>query len=284
LLERAIVTSFRYMSITYSQGTDAAATRVPGAPPAGRPVAPRASIIIPTLDEEKLIGALLATLRQLQPRLGLEVIVSDGGSRDGTQQIAREGADRLVVHGGPERQTIAAGRNAGARVASGDVLLFLNADVRLPDDAAGFLEALLAAAAQAGAATCRVGVHPSQATTTDRLVLGGCDVLFRGMNQVGLGMGRGECHAVRRTVFRAVGGYDEALVAGEDFDLYRRIASWGRRTRAARITFLWDWKLWEDPRRYRQRGYARTLLAWLRNTLWVTFRGRAHSRVWEPVR
>lgn len=272
------------MSITYSQGTDSAGVRVPAAgPPAGTGV-PRGSIVIPTLNEEKLIGALLAALAPLQESLGLEVIVSDGGSTDRTQAIARDGADRLVVHAGPDRQTIAAGRNAGARVASGEVLLFLNADVRLPDDAAGFLEALLAAAGAAGAATCRVGVHPSEATAIDRVILGGCDVLFRGMNQVGLGMGRGECHAVRRTVFRAVGGYDEALVAGEDFDLYRRIARWGRRTRAAKIAFLWQWKLWEDPRRYRQRGYGRTLLAWLRNTLWVTFRGRAHSRVWEPVR
>ncbi len=245
----------------------------------------RASLVIPTLNENKRLGRLLGTIdTSIRQRHGIEVIVSDGGSTDGTIAIARESADRVVVHDGSDRQTIAGGRNAGARAARGNLLLFLNADVRLPDDLDGFLDALLTAAETRGAATCRVAVHPSEATLADRLILGGCDVVFAGMNRVGLGMGRGECHAVRRSVFLAVGGYDETLVAGEDFDLYRRIARWGRKTRAARIAFLWDWKLWEDPRRYRKQGYVRTLFEWFRNTVYVIVFGRAHSEVWEPIR
>lgn len=118
----------------------------------------------------------------------------------------------------------------------------------------------------------------------DRLVLGTCDRLFLAMNVVGVGMARGECHAIRKSVFLAVDGYDESLAAGEDFDLFRRIATWGRRTRAARVRFLWNWVIWEDPRRYRQRGYARTMLDWFRNTVMITFFGRSHSSVWEPIR
>jgi len=256
-----------------------------GSPATGLPAGPRASVIIPTLDEEKRIGGLLAHLSpEVRRRHGLEVIVSDGGSTDGTLATAEALADRVVVHPGPGRQTIAAGRNAGARVARGGLLLFFNADVRFPDDLDGFLAAVLAAAERHGAATCRVGVHPSEATAADRLILGACDVVFCAMNVVRLGMGRGECHAVRRAVFHAVGGYDEALAAGEDFDLYRRIARWGRRTGAARTRFLWEWTLWEDPRRYRHLGYARTLATWFTNTVAVTLLGRSFSRTWEPVR
>jgi glycosyltransferase involved in cell wall biosynthesis len=246
--------------------------------------AARVSVIIPTLDEVKRLGPLLETFTPaLRRHLGLEVIVSDGGSTDGTLDVARRLADRVVVHAGPEAQNIAAGRNAGAAAARGDTLLFFNADVTFPDDAGGFLADLIAAA-EGGAATCRVGVHPDEATIADRLVLGTCNVLFCGMNLVGGGMGRGECHAVRRDVFAAVGGYNEAYAAGEDFDLYHRIAQRARRRGERRIRFLWQWVLFEDPRRYRKVGYARTMWDWFRNSLYVAFLGRSYSDAWEPVR
>ena len=127
-------------------------------------------------------------------------------------------------------------------------------------------------------------MHPEDATWADRLVLGVCNVLFCGMNLVGGGMGRGECHAVRRDVFAAVGGYNEAYAAGEDFDLYHRIARRARRRGDGRIRFLWRWVLFEDPRRYRQAGYARTMWDWLRNSFCVAFLGRSYSDTWEPVR
>lgn len=246
--------------------------------------AARVSVVIPTLNEEKRLGALLATFTpERRRRFGLEVVVSDGGSGDGTIEIAERLADRVVVHAGPERQTISAGRNAGAAAATGGVLLFFNADVGFPDDVDAFLADLIDAATF-GAATCRVGVHPSEATVADRVILGVCDVVFCGLNLVGGGMGRGECHAVRRDVFEAVGGYNEAYVAGEDFDLFNRIAQAGRRGLDARIRFLWGWTLYEDPRRYRQVGYARTLWEWFCNSASITLRRRSYSEEWAPVR
>ncbi|MDX1420962.1 MAG: glycosyltransferase [Rubricoccaceae bacterium] len=255
---------------------------VSGSSPA--PARPRASVVVPTLNEEKTLAAVLGPLRAVAGRLGLELIVSDGGSTDGTLALALALADRVVVHRGPERQTIGAGRNAGARLAAGGVLLFFTADVGFPDDAEGLLLDMIAAAEEAGAATCRVTVHPNQARLDDRIVLGTCNVLFRGWNALGLGMGRGECHAVRRDVFEREGGYDEALVAGEDFDLYRRIARRARRGGGGRIRFLWHRVVYEDPRRYRARGYARTMLDWFLNSVSVTVRGRSYSREWDAVR
>lgn len=274
------------MAYVEEEGTTGEVATVPAGPiRAAEEGGVRASIIVPTLNEVKVLGGLLAALGPARRhRHGLEVIVSDGGSDDGTIELAQALSDNVVVHEGSERQTIAAGRNAGAEAASGSLLLFLNADVRFPDDVDGFIESILHAAQRHGAATCRVAVHPDEARLQDRLVLGGCNLAFYTWNLIGLGMGRGECHALRRDVFQEVGGYDETLAAGEDFDLYRRIARWGKQSGDARVAFLWEHVLWEDPRRYRKLGYVRTLYTWLRNSVYVTFAGRSHSDVWEPVR
>ncbi len=88
------------------------------------------SIIVPALDEAALIGATLASLASLRAR-GHEVIVADGGSADATREIATPLADRVIVAPrGRARQM-----NAGAAAASGEALLFLHADTRLPVDA-----------------------------------------------------------------------------------------------------------------------------------------------------
>ena len=85
------------------------------------------SIIIPVLDEGERIAATLDALADLRA-LGSEVIVVDGGSRDATIQRARLRSDRVIsAPRGRARQM-----NAGAAKASGDVLLFLHADTRLP--------------------------------------------------------------------------------------------------------------------------------------------------------
>jgi rSAM/selenodomain-associated transferase 2 len=85
------------------------------------------SVIVPCLDEAERIGGCLAALAPLRGR-GHEVIVVDGGSRDGTPAAARGLCDRfLVAPRGRARQM-----NAGARAATGEALLFLHADTRLP--------------------------------------------------------------------------------------------------------------------------------------------------------
>ncbi len=98
------------------------------------------SVVIPVLDEERRIGAQLARLAALA---GLhEVIVADGGSTDGTVALARAAAGVIVLEAPRGR---AAQMNAGARVATGDVFLFLHADVTLPPDAAAWIGRALAA-------------------------------------------------------------------------------------------------------------------------------------------
>jgi rSAM/selenodomain-associated transferase 2 len=95
------------------------------------------SIVIPVLDEAAVLGAALEALAGARAS-GAEVIVADGGSRDGSERIAAAQGCRVVV--APRGR--ASQMNAGARAAGGDVLLFLHADTRLPSDA---LDAIRAA-------------------------------------------------------------------------------------------------------------------------------------------
>ncbi|HRK74784.1 MAG TPA: glycosyltransferase [Rhodothermales bacterium] len=248
-------------------------------------VLPQTSIIIPTLNEEKILKNLLHSFPpEMRRRLGLEVIVSDGGSTDKTVEIARKYADKVVEHIDARPQTISEGRNAGAAVAQGDVLIFFNADVRFPVRMEPFLRELTEAAGIEGAATCRVTVHPEEANWKDHLVLGSCNAYFWFLNRIGLGMGRGECHAIAARTFRLLGGYRTDLVAGEDFDLFKRIAHHARQQNKAGIRFLWQWTLYEDPRRYRAIGYARTMLKWFQNAASITLFNRSVSKEWTPFR
>ncbi len=111
---------------------------MPEPPRAATPPHPTVSVVIPTLDEAQ---RLPACLESIGPSPGVEVVVSDGGSADGTVEVARRGLPARVV-GGP------AGRGGqldrGARAALGEVLLFLHADCRLPR---GWLPAVVSAAA-----------------------------------------------------------------------------------------------------------------------------------------
>ena len=99
------------------------------------------SIIIPTLNEAKIIEL---TLRMLTATLTLphEVIVSDGRSSDRTAELAARYANTVVVFSGEGRQTIAAGRNDGAKAAAGDFLVFLDADCVIPEPDRFFTQAL----------------------------------------------------------------------------------------------------------------------------------------------
>ena len=83
------------------------------------------SIVIPVVDEAPLLAAFLRHLRERAP--DAELIVVDGGSRDGSAQIAKPLADR-TLH---SRRGRAVQMNAGAQAATGDTLLFLHADSQL---------------------------------------------------------------------------------------------------------------------------------------------------------
>lgn len=122
----------------------------------------RVSVIVPAHNEAagiaRTVGALLA---QGQGRVAMEVIVVDDGSSDATMEIARAAGARVIETGNSGNP--AAARNKGAAIASGDPLIFLDADCEVLD---GWLDAIVAAHERgetivAGAIALPPGLSPS---------------------------------------------------------------------------------------------------------------------------
>jgi glycosyltransferase involved in cell wall biosynthesis len=238
------------------------------------------SVIVPALNEEKLIEGML---RQFAPevvkRHGLEIVVSDGGSTDRTLKIARQFAHTVVENAAHVKQTISIGRNEGAAHAHGDVFVFLNADTLVKDIDLFFRRIREEIVAPGIAAlTCSVEIYPHEQRPIDHAYHGFYNWFFYMMNQVGMAMGRGECHIMNREVFKQVGGYSGRIAAGEDYDMFRRLQKIGR------VKFLRELVVYESPRRYRRYGYVFVTASWFMNFLAVFFLRRSILSEWKPVR
>ena len=239
------------------------------------------SIIIPTLNEEKLLPDLLKQLSnpEYKNKYDYEIIVSDGGSEDKTVEIARKYSDIVKVHSGNTRQNIAAGRNIGASCANTDIFIFFNGDIIIPDVDYFFnyVENKFLNSDYL-AMTCIVKVFPEEEILTDKIFQTIYNIYFRFLNFTGVGMGRGECQVIRKEIFYRFKGYNEELAAGEDFDLYKRIRKEGK------ILFSKDLFIFESPRRFRRLGYKYVSWIWIKNGFSVFFKGKAISKEWEQIR
>jgi len=209
------------------------------------------SIIIPTLNEAEAIGGTLAALQPLRAR-GCEVIVADGGSADATVSLARPLADAVVAsEPGRARQ-----QNAGAAAATGDVLLFLHADTRLPADADLLIaDGLRATGRVWGRFDVRLtGRHP-MLRVIERMM---------GLRSRLSGIATGDqAIFARRDWFRAVGGFPEIPLM-EDVALSKALKQLGPPL-CLRETVTTSSRRWE------QRGVWRTMvLMWrLRLDYWL---------------
>ena len=239
------------------------------------------SLIIPVYQEEKLIEAQLQRFTpELRERYNFELIVSDGGSTDKTVEIANKYADKIVVHSEARRQTISEGRNRGAEVAEGEVLVFLNAD-SYPSDIESFFGLINKFAVtrdNTAALACYVNAFPDEVILRDKVFYAVHNNYVAFLNMIGMGMGRGECQVVKKDDFRHVGGYNAELVAGEDFDLYRRL------TKIGRVKFERKLVVLESPRRFRKYGYLKTVWFWTLNSLSVMAFNKSVSKEWEAIR
>ncbi len=240
----------------------------------------RFSVIIPTLNEEKtLIWAEKNFTKEIKQRYNFEVIISDGGSVDETLEIAKHFADKIITNNENIEQTIARGRNIGAFASDGEILIFLNADARISDIDTFFkLCDNLMKLPSVVALSFDVYVYPDEELLKDKVFHFLLNKFFTMLNIIGLGMGRGECHVVKREAFFKVNGYNENLVAGEDFDLYMRLRRLGE------IINVKGLKIYESPRRYRRYGYLRTLALWFLNSISIIFFKKSISKVWDAVR
>lgn len=244
---------------------------------------PIISIIIPVLQEEKILEKTLAIYsNEMKKKYNFEVIVSDGGSKDKSIEISKIYADYLISSNG-KKQNISQGRNAGAMIAKGDILIFINADT-VPKDIDYFFSFIYnwiegkTKYSNADALACKVTVAPQDILFKDRIFYAIHNFYVKLLNLFGIGMGRGECQIVRKNMFLLTGGYNEKIAAGEDFDFYRRISKLGK------VHFVKELVVYESPRRFRKFGYLRIVFQWTLNAISVMLKGKSISEDWEPIR
>ncbi|HET9683092.1 MAG TPA: TIGR04283 family arsenosugar biosynthesis glycosyltransferase [Gemmatimonadaceae bacterium] len=170
------------------------------------------SIIIPVLDEERRIGELLEGLRGFE-----DVIVVDGGSRDGTVEVARA-FPGVRVGSAPRGRALQ--MNHGAWRARGDVLLFLHADVVLPPDAVLHVERALADE-RAVAGAFRTWHVSDDGRSAPWLHLADLRSRYSGLPY------GDQALFVRREAFWRAGGFPEQPLM-EDLELSRRLRRLGR--------------------------------------------------------
>ncbi len=202
-----------------------------------KPRASSVSAVVPVLNEARLIGAFLRHLRTLRP--GLEIVVVDGGSDDETISIARPLVDRVLT----ASRGRAAQMNAGAAVATGEILWFLHADLRPPSDAIEEIQFLLADDRVAGG--CFRIRYPRREWVyriADSFGNIGVDVFGFALGDHGL--------FCRRSAFECVGGYPLVPIL-EDAELYRRLRRIGPMKQLPE-------EIVTDPRTFEKTGRYRT--------------------------
>ena len=197
------------------------------------------------------------------------MIVVDARSKDGTAIVGRSNGARVILS---NKRCAAHQRNIGARAAKGDLLVFIDADIRIKDPRT--LEEADAKQGSFHAATARVSVIESEKTLRDTLFCASPNLIATIAPRF---CGRGAFMAVNRSSFEKAGGFDEKRAVTEDVDLFRRIGKEGK-------VICLDSKVEESPRRYRSKGHIRVLSSWASNAIHAALTGKSKDREWEAVR
>lgn len=246
------------------------------------PVPPRISVLVPAYNEEAHLADTLGSIHESFRGVGesaYEVVVCDNNSTDRTGAVAQENGARVVFE--PHNQ-IARARNTAAERARAEWLLFLDADTRLN---APLLRATLAAL-QSGQICGGGSVLCFDRPVTSRAAAG--LTWFWNALSVRCGWAAGSYVFCLRLAWEAVGGFDEALYAGEEISFSRKVKRWGR-ARGLRFRVLTGAPVVTSARKLEWYGQWEMLGHFLRLSWPGAIRRRANCNLWyqrpaSPVR
>lgn len=209
------------------------------------------SIIVTTLNEESYIEPCLKELKN-QTYENKEIIVVDSDSKDKTVEIARKYADKIITR----KCIIPVGRNIGAREAKGNILLFVDADAVLfsnwIDTVLPHLHKNDVVAAYGDLLPNRTKIRSWLAYAKEEL----SNFLLRTIQMPCFGK-LGTVVAIKKEIFKKVGGFAEDCACCDDVNLSLRLRKYGR------ITFIRNAKGYVSLRRFERIGYLKLSLLWL---------------------
>lgn len=206
---------------------------------------PEISIIIPAYNEATYIGRLLEALTQ-QSHASFEVIVSDAESKDHTKDVIKQYQKKLdlkLVQSPPKGP--ANGRNKGAAQASGEWLLFLDADDDIDDP--DFIGTLISGAEQKGWQTASTKMKVHGASLLERYGTWFNYNYTRMLAHTKHPVAPGWCILTRRSLFDSLNGFNEKIHFGEDYDYVSRAGKSG-------FGFVTNTFYYLDLRRFREEG------------------------------
>ena len=221
------------------------------------------SIIIPTKNEEKLLPLLLDSIKKQTLRCEFEIIVADGGSVDRTRGIAKEYGCKIVQGGLPSK-----GRNEGARHASGELLLFLDADAVITGNLQGALDEFEAKKLDVSSCFLQTSSKTKIAKILYEIVYNFPVRILENTLPHGA-----DFMLARKTIHERIGGFDEDVRMSEDHDYMRRGAKEGRFGFVRRVQVI------TSPRRYEQDGWIGGGLKFLACELYMVFVGPVKSDI-----
>jgi len=229
----------------------------------------RISAVIPTFKEEQYIAALLSTLAKTKPPI--EIVVVDSKSQDKTAEIAKCFTKKVYQI---RERGIAKARNYGANHANGSLIVFLDADVKLP---VSFAEKLYEAFKDSEVVGATCNIMPEHGTFAEKAFFKFYNILIQITSKF-KPHARGEFFTVRKREFMQVGGFDESLPCLEDHDLAHRLSKLGK------FVFINDLTVYESMRRFRKIGFSKVVGTWITDYISLLLRGKPRSKVWQPVR
>lgn len=234
-----------------------------------QPRIPTTSVVIPTFQEGRYIAAILSKLVKIKP--SVEIIVVDGGSEDNTVKVAKRFTNKVYQI---RKRGISKARNYGARRASGDILVFLDADVNPPSD---FMEKVLKALKDNTVVGATCHIMPAHPRFGEAVFFYIYNLLIR-LSSRFKPHSRGEFFAVKKSEFLAVNGFDEEMPCIEDHDLAQRLS------RRGKFVFIKNLTVYESLRRFRKLGLFKVVGTWLLDYLSFTLRRKTVSGTWRPIR
>ena len=223
------------------------------------------SVIIPAHNEQLYLPLTLEALQRQNYR-SAEVIVVTNGCTDGTAAVAQSRCHQLIVL---SQKNLGVARNLGARMAKGELLLFLDADTALEPLALQFIAEQFSRKEAAGTLKGK----PDSAVPAYRFIY----ALKNFSHRTKLHCGSSGVIICWKEHFLRVGGFDEGLEVRENSELIQRL------TRFGRYKYIGDVTATTSMRRYQQCGVWPTIWLWIKLWLQSHF-GDLHRRHYETVR
>jgi glycosyltransferase involved in cell wall biosynthesis len=213
---------------------------------------PLVSIIITTKNEEKYIENCLKSLKN-QTYKKIEIILSDSCSIDKTVEIAKKYVNKIII----ENTNIAAGRNLGAKIANGEIFVFIDADAILSPN---WIEEIVKSFKISNKIVGVMG-YPSPLEGSPKAEKM-CKLAFllKFFNSLKL-PAVGVCaigFAVRKEIFKKIGGFYEKLNVAEDTDFFYKVSNYGK------IIINNNAKTYSSFRRYEKGGYRKWIKYWIK--------------------